>query len=88
MVSQPGYRNLPRSQWEFYELCIEETGDIGRPGFIVKQTRCQWSEIDGQVMWEEPECDRWLTLRMAEEGYEGRLHALRARGFTESDMGF
>ena len=52
VLSKPDYENLPRSEWEFYELCIEESDDIGQLSFIVKQTHVQWIEIDRQVMWE------------------------------------
>ena len=54
VLSTPGAKSVPLVEQEFYELCIEESDDVFRPGFIVKQTRAEWSEIDGQVMWEEP----------------------------------
>lgn len=88
VLSKPGYEERPRSEWEFYELCIEESEDIWRPGFILKQTRAQWIEIDRQVMWEDPEWERWLTLKKAKDRYDGRLRALRAMGFTRSDMAY
>lgn len=86
VLSKPGYEELPRSEWEFYELCIEEADDIWRPGFIVKQTHAQWIEIDRQVMWEEPDWERWPTLKKAKDKYEERLQVLRSKGFTQSDM--
>lgn len=86
VLSKPGYEELPRFEWAFYELCIEESDDIWRPGFILKQTRARWSQIDRQVMWEEPEWERWPTLKKAKDKYEERLQALQARGFTQSDM--
>ncbi len=88
VLSKPGYENLPRSEWEFYELCIEEADDVWRPGFIVKQTHAQWIEIDRQVMWEEPEWVRWPTLKSAQRQYENWRNALQARGFARSDMTF
>jgi len=88
VLSKPGAEALPLAEQEFYELCIEESDDIWRPGFIVKQTHSQWSEIDQQEMWEEPEWERWPTLKKAKEKYEERLQALRAKGFTQSDMEF
>ncbi len=48
VLSKPGTETLPLAEQEFYELCIEESDDIWRPGFVVTQTRGQWSEIDGQ----------------------------------------
>jgi hypothetical protein len=88
VLSKPGADNAPLAEQEFIELCIEESDDNWRPGFIVKQTHAQWSEIDGQVMWEEPEWERWPTLKKAKERCEEWRKALAARGFTQSDMDF
>jgi hypothetical protein len=86
VLTKPGYEELPLSEQEFYELCIEESDDIWRPGFIVKQTHGQWIEIDRQVMWEEPERELWPILKKAKEKYEEWCQSLRAKGFTQSDM--
>ena len=88
VLSKPGTETLPLAEQEFYELCIEESDDAFRPGFIVKQSRAQWSEIDGQVIWEEPEWERWPTLKKADERCEEWRRALAAKGFTQSDMDF
>jgi hypothetical protein len=88
VLTKPGAENAPLAEQEFYELCIEESDDIWRPGFVVKQTHAQWSEIDGQVMWEEPEWERWPTLKKAKEKCEERRKALAAKGFTQSDMDY
>ena len=50
VLLKPGAETLPLAEQEFYELCIEESDNVFRPGFIVKQTHAQWSEIGGQVM--------------------------------------
>ena len=86
MLSRPDSENLPLAQQEFYELCIEDSDDVFRPGFVVKQTRAEWSEIDRQVMWESPEWERWPTLKKAKEKCEERRKVLAARGFTQSDL--
>lgn len=86
VLSKPEGENLPLAEQEFYELCVEEYDDGWRPVFIVKQTRAQWSEIDRQVMWEEPAWERWPTLTKAKEICEERRMALVARGFTQSDL--
>ena len=52
VLSNPRTESLPLAEQEFFELCIEESDDVFKPGFVVKQTRAQWSEIDGQIMWE------------------------------------
>jgi hypothetical protein len=88
VLSKPGTDTLPLAEQEFYELCIEESDDVFRPGFVVKLTRAQWSEIDGQVMWEEPEWERWPTLKKAKEKCEERRKALAAKGFTQSDLDY
>lgn len=88
VLSKPGAETHSLAEQEFYELCIEESDDIWRPGFIVKQTRAQWSEIDGQVMWESPEWERWPTLKKAEKVCEEWRKALAAKGFTQSDMDY
>jgi hypothetical protein len=88
VLSKPGAETLPLAEQEFYELSIEESDDIWRPRFIVKQTHAQWSEIDGQVMWEEPEWERWPTLKKAKEKCEEWRKALAAKGFTRSDLDF
>jgi hypothetical protein len=88
VVSKPGAETLPLAEQEFYELCIEESDDIWRPGFVVKQTHAQWSEIDQQEMWEEPEWERWPTLKKAKERCEEWRKALAAKGFTQSDLDF
>src|ERR1017187_7504114 len=85
---KPGAETLPLAEQEFYELCIEESDDVFRPGFIVKQTHAQWSEIDRQVMWEEPEWERWPTLQKAKDRCEEWRKALAAKGFTQSDLDF
>lgn len=86
ILSRTGDAKAPLRDQEFYELRLEDSDDIWRPGFIVKQTRAQWSEIDQQIMWEEPEWERWPTLKKANEKYEARRQALIAKGFIHSNM--
>src|ERR1035438_5929417 len=81
VLSKPGADNAPLAEQEFYELCIEESNDVFRPGFIVKKAHAQWVEIDGQVMWEDPEWERWPTLQKAKERCEEWRKALAAKGF-------
>ena len=88
VLSKPGAENLPLAEQEFFELCIEESDDVFRPGFVVKKTRAQWIEIDRQVMWEEPEWERWPTLQKAKERCEEWRKALAAKGFNQSDLEF
>lgn len=86
ILSKPGYEQLPRSEQEFYELRIDDSDDIQRPGFIVKQTRASRNERDTEFIWADYEWERLPTLREARERYEARREALRAKGFTHSDI--
>ena len=86
VLSKPDAEILPLAEQEFYELSIEESDDVFRPGYVVKKTHAQWSEIDGQVMWEDPEWERWPTLKKAKERCEEWRKALAAKGFTQSDV--
>jgi hypothetical protein len=86
VLAKPGYEDLPLSEQEFYEICLEETIDGLGGWFVVKQTRASWSEIDRGFMWDKAEREKWLTLEKAQECYRVRLQALRDDGFTQSDM--
>ena len=88
VLSKPGEETLPLAEQEFYELCIEESDDVFRPGFVVKLTRAQWSDIDGQFVFESPKWERWPTLKKAKETCEEWRKALAAKGFTQSDLDF
>jgi hypothetical protein len=88
VLAKPGYEALPLAQQEFYELCIEETYDTRGRWFLVKRTHASWSEVDRRFMWDAPETERWLTLEKAQEQHGLWLEALRAKGFTQSDMDF
>lgn len=88
VISKPGCERLPLAEQEYYELCIEESVDVWRPGFVVKQTRALWSEIYQQTIWEEPEWECWPTLKKAKERCEEWRKVLAARGFTKSDLEF
>jgi hypothetical protein len=86
VLSKPGYEKLPLSERELYELRLDDSSDSWRPGFIVSEVYERWSEIDRQFMLVASESERWPTLEKAKERYEARREALRAKGFTQSDM--
>jgi hypothetical protein len=86
VLSKPGYENLPLLEQELYELRPDDSSDSWRPGFIVTEVYERWSEKDRQFMSVESESERWPTLEKAKERYEARREALRAKGFTQSDM--
>jgi hypothetical protein len=85
VFSKPDDANKPPHEREFWELCLFDSPDPWRPGFIVEQSRAFWSEIDGQFMYDEVETERWRSLLTAEERYEARRLALVKRGL-QSDM--
>lgn len=86
VLSRSRDEGKPLALQEFYELRIEESDDIWRPGFVVKQIRAAWDEVANDVMWAESESERWPTLSKALERCEARRDALRAQGFDCSDM--
>jgi hypothetical protein len=88
VLAKPCTDNAPLAEQEFFELCIEESDDVFKPGFVVKQTHAEWSQIDGQIMWEEPVWERWPTLKKAKEVCVEWRKVLAEKGFTLSDMDF
>lgn len=86
VLSRSGDERKPLVQQQFYELRIEESDDIWRPGFVVKQIHSAWDEAAHKVTWAEPELERWPTLRKAQERCAARREALRAQGFGYSDL--
>jgi hypothetical protein len=86
ILTRPDSQSAPVHHQEFFELCIEESDDLFRPGFLVRQTHGEWSEIDGQVMFEEPTWERWPTLKKAEAVYKAWRNTLADLGFSQSDM--
>ena len=77
---------IPLREQEFYELRIDDSDDIWKPGYFVKQAHAQWSEIDRQIMWDGFDFDQCPTLEMAKERYAERKNVLAERGFIYSDM--
>jgi hypothetical protein len=86
VLTNPSFQNLPHFEQVYYELRLDDSADIRKPGFIVKQTRFQWSEIDAQMMFDEYEFEEYKTLEEARERYRARRTALKQVGFTFSDM--
>jgi hypothetical protein len=76
----------PLKGQEFYELRLDDSDDIWRPGFIVTQAHAKWSEINQQVIWDETESEQCLTYDHAKQRYEARRLALAQQGFLYSDM--
>jgi hypothetical protein len=71
---------------EFYELSLrDEANDLGTR-YCVRQAHAEWSEIDGQIMWDQEEVDHFWILSEAKRRYAERRLALTEKGFIYSDM--
>jgi hypothetical protein len=86
LLSKTDDPQKPLSEREFYQLRLEDSDDIWRPGFIVKQAHAQWSEIDRDILWDDFESERLSTLEEVKGRYEARKLALVEKGFIYSDM--
>lgn len=86
VLSRSNDEAKPLADQEFYELRIEESDDIWRPGFVLKQIHAAWDEAAQKVMWADPESERWPTLHKAQERCAARRDTLRAQGFDYSDL--
>ncbi len=76
----------PLQGQEFYELRIDDSDDVWRPGFVVSEAHAQWSEIDQKIVWDETEHERCSTYAHAKERYAARRQVLAEKGFIYSDM--
>jgi hypothetical protein len=50
LLSKADDPKIPLNEQEFFELRLDDSTDICRPGFIVKQAQALWSEIYRQIM--------------------------------------
>jgi hypothetical protein len=86
VLSKADDPNVPLSEQEYYELRLDDSDDIWRPGFIVKEAHGVWSEIDQQAVWIDIESEHVPTLEEAKKRYESRKLVLAGMGFNYSDM--
>ena len=76
----------PLEELEFYELSLlDEANDLGTRHRI-RQAHGAWSEIDGQIMWDQEEVEYFWILATAKQRYVERRRALAEKGFIYSDM--
>ena len=71
---------------EFYELSLLDVANDLGTRYSVRQWHAEWSEIDGQIMWDQEEIEHFWILSEAERRYVERRLALSERGFIYSDM--
>ena len=76
----------PLKGQEFYELRIDDSVDISRPGFVVVEAHAKWSDADQRIEWDDAEYEGCETYEQAEDRYEIRRRRLIEKGFTYSDM--
>ena len=86
VLSRTDDPEIPLRDQEFYELRLDDSDDIWKPGYFVKQAHAQWSEIDQQIMWDGFDFEQCATLEKAKERYAARRLALAEEGFIYSDM--
>jgi hypothetical protein len=88
VLSKTDDPNAPLEGQELFELTLlDEANELGT-GYHVRQAHAEWSEIDGQMMWDQEEADHFSILSQAQQRYAERRLALVQRGFIYSDMDF
>ena len=88
VLAKPGYENLLLAEQEFYELRLDESEDTRNRSFIVRLAHAEWSEIDGQFMFDDFQSQPCADLQQAKRQYEAWRQALVDNGFSHSDMDF
>lgn len=87
VLSKTDTSDAPLKGQEYYELSLlDEANEFGTR-HVVRQAHAQWSEIDGQIMWDQEEVEYFWILDQARRRYVDRKLALTERGFIYSDMG-
>ena len=87
-LSRNDSQRAPLKEQEFYELRLDEIGVGVGVRFSVGQAHAPWSEVDGQIMWDDFQNDEFDRLEGARERYEFRRAALVQKGFIHSDLDF
>ncbi len=86
VLSKTDDPQAPLRDQEFFELSLlDEANDLGTR-YCVRQAHAEWSEIDGQVMWDQEEVEHFWILNEAKQRYAERKINLAQRGFIYSDM--
>ena len=88
VLSKTADSEAPLRGQEFYELSLlDEANELGTL-YSVRQDHAEWSEIDGQVMWNQEEVEHFWILSEAKRRYAERRLALAEKGFIYSDLDF
>ena len=86
VLSKTDDTNTPLWEQEFYELSLLDEANDLRTRYCVRQAHAQWSDIDGQIMWDQEETDHFWILNEAKRRYAERRIVLNQKGFIYSDM--
>jgi hypothetical protein len=78
--------NVPLSEQDFYELCLDDSDNIWRGRHVIRERHAHWDDSLGMVVWCEPMVEYLRTLEDARQRYEIRRTALAAKGYVFSDM--
>ena len=78
--------NVPLREQEFFELILSDRHTEKGLRFCVTQFHIQWSDEDGQMIWDQEENELFWVLAEAKRRYAERRQALSERGFVYSDM--
>ena len=86
VLSKSDNPKVPLSEQEYYELSLlDEANNLGTR-YCVRQAHAEWSEIDGQIMWDQEEVEYFWILDRAKQRYAERRRALAEKGFIYSDL--
>jgi hypothetical protein len=78
--------DIPLREQEFFELSLlDEAHQLGTR-YCLRQWHAEWSEIDGQIMWDDEQVEHFWILAEAKRRYAERRLALTKKGFIYSDM--
>src|SRR5664280_1094249 len=76
LLSKTDDADIPLREQEFFELSLlDEATQLGTR-YCVRQAHAAWSEIDGQIMWDQEEVDHFWILTEAKRRYAERRFAL------------
>lgn len=86
VLSKTDDPKAPLHGQEFYELRLYDSESSGEPVFYVREAHAEWSDVDGQIMWDKEQVQTFLSHQEAKKRYAERRLALAEQGFIYSDM--
>jgi len=86
VLSKTDDPKTPLRDQEFYELRLYDSESAGNPVYCVREAHAQWSDKDGQIMWDDEQVHVLVTQEAAKKRYAKLRLALAQRGFIYSGM--